>query len=86
MTKEEIVDWLEMVTDDEDVILFDEPDYADAFIGISEDGRAVYDYDLMVKSLVDDGMTEEEAVEFIDYNIIGFKTDRGPTIVYRMER
>lgn len=55
----------------EDVIIFSNPDYASAFIGISEDNRAVYDYDKMVEFLVNkDGMTDIEAIEFIEYNTI----------------
>lgn len=55
----------------EDVMIFSNPDYASAFIGISEDNRAVYDYDKMVEHLMDrDGMTEIEAIEFIEYNTI----------------
>lgn len=36
----------------EDVLIFDNPSYDEAFIGVSEDNRAVYDYDKMVESLV----------------------------------
>ena len=63
----------ELITDYEydDVIILSNPDYASAFIGISEDNRAVYDYDKMVKYLVDkDGMTDIEAIEFIEFNTI----------------
>lgn len=63
----------ELITDYEydDVAIFSNPDYASAFIGISEDNRAVYDYDKMVKYLVDkDGMNNIEAIEFIEYNTI----------------
>lgn len=55
----------------DDVNIFSNPDYASAFIGISEDNRAVYDYDKMVKFLMDkDGMTDIEAIEFIEFNTI----------------
>ena len=37
----------------EDIVLFENYDYESAFIGVSYDRRAVYDYDLMVKYLVD---------------------------------
>jgi hypothetical protein len=53
----------------EDVILYDTPDYADAFIVVTygcDSVIAVYDYDKMIKCLIDDGMSESEAVEFID--------------------
>ena len=32
----------------EDVIVFDQCSYADALIGVTEDGRAVYDYNKMI--------------------------------------
>ena len=55
----------------EDVIIFSNPDYASAFIGVSEDNRAVYDYDKMVEFLVnEDGMSVPEAIEFIEFNTI----------------
>ena len=45
--------------------------YDDALIGVSEDGRAIYDFDKMVDWLVDKyGWTDEEAVEWIEYNTI----------------
>ena len=55
----------------EEVLLFESPSYDNAFIGLTDDGRAAYDYYEMVQYLVDsDGMTEEEAEEFIQYNTI----------------
>ena len=36
----------------EDVTVFDDYDYADAFIGMSDDGRAVYSYDKMIEWLM----------------------------------
>ena len=45
--------------------------YDTALIGVTHDDRAVYDYDLMVEWLMEDqGFTEEEAVDWIDYNTI----------------
>jgi hypothetical protein len=47
----------------EGVIVFDDYDYADAFIGMSDDGRAVYSYDKMVEWLMyKENWTYEEAV------------------------
>lgn len=55
----------------EDAIILRDPDYADAVIGIDEEGRVIYSYDLMVQSLcLTDGMSEEEAAEYIDYNTL----------------
>jgi len=67
----------------EDVIVFSEPSYDTAFIGVSQDGRAVYDFDEMVRFLIDtDNMSEEEATDFISYNC-GYLGDKYPIIVYR---
>lgn len=33
----------------EEVIIFDNPSYDDAFIGVTNDNRAVYDYDKMIE-------------------------------------
>lgn len=56
----------------EDVLIFDNPDYANAFVGVSTSNRAIYDYDLMVSCLIEEeDMTKEDARDFIDYNTIG---------------
>ena len=52
-----------------DSIVFANPDYDDAIIGISHDDRVIYDYDLMLEHLiVHKNMTDEEAADFISYN------------------
>lgn len=56
----------------ENVVIFKDYDYEDAFLGVTNDNRAVYDYDLMVESLMQkQSMTIDEAIEWIDYNTIG---------------
>lgn len=53
------------------IILFENPSYDDAFIGLTLDNRAVYDYDKMIECLMkEDDISYEEAIEFIDYNTI----------------
>ena len=53
-------------------IIFQNPSYKSALIGITTDGRAVYDYSLMVEDLMKhDNMEYEDAIEFIDYNTLG---------------
>lgn len=55
----------------EDVIVLKNPSYDSAFIGVSTDNQAVYGYNKMVEFLVEnDGMTEEEAADFISYNTL----------------
>ncbi|MCQ2253550.1 MAG: helix-turn-helix domain-containing protein [Bacteroidales bacterium] len=56
----------------EESVVFENPDYASAVIGVDTNGRVIYDFDLMVEFLMkEDGMDYDEAVEFIDYNTIG---------------
>ena len=38
----------------EDTIVFENPGFPEAFIGVSEDGRAVYDFEKMCESLMDE--------------------------------
>ena len=45
--------------------------YDDALIGVTEDSRAIYDYDKMVKWLIEEeGFEETDAQEWINYNTI----------------
>lgn len=73
----------------EDVVIFKDEGYDDALIGISEDGRAIYDFDLMVEWLMKvDGITSEEAMEWIEYNTIRslpYAGSGAPIIMYRIE-
>lgn len=70
----------------EDVILYSDPDYADAFVGITQDNRAVYSFDKMVEHLVKkDNMTKTEALEFIGYNTLGaYVSDLQPIVVFTL--
>ena len=44
----------------------------DALVGVSDCGRLIYDYNKTVKIFMNrDGMTTEEAIEWIDYNVMG---------------
>ena len=68
----------------EGVIIYENPSYDTAFIGVTKDNRAVYDYDLMVEYLVTDKsykMTYEEAVDFISYNS-SYDQENYPVIYY----
>lgn len=67
---EELKELIDEMTDN-GVILFENPDYYSAFIGISHDDAAIYDYELMVEYLIRVyEMEAEEAIEFIDFNTI----------------
>jgi hypothetical protein len=82
MNFNELRNLIEEYTDME-VLLFSNFNYADAFLGISYNHRAVYSYSKMVSSLIDQGMSEEDAIEWIDYNTLGSLTgsEKEPIIV-----
>ena len=69
-------------------VVFDNPEYEGALIGVSTDRRAVYDYELMVKGLMEkSGMSEEEAIEWIEYNTVRASEylQNGPVIMHKLE-
>ena len=74
----------------EDAVVLESPDYLSAVAGVSEDGRVIYSYPRMLEHLVlNDGMTYEEAAEFIDYNTIGSLPcmgEKAPIILNEIER
>lgn len=76
-------------TAEEDVVIFKDYDYTEAFLGITNDDRAVYDYDLMVECLVqNEDMSYDDAIEWIDYNTLRaldyFSEDKKPIVLFRM--
>ena len=45
--------------------------YDDALIGVSDDGRAIYDYDKMVEYLIEnEGWSYDESADWVHYNTI----------------
>jgi len=77
--KEEIDYILDMASDE--AIRFDNLD--EAVIGLDHNGYLVYDYDAMHGLFMSkDGMDEEEACEWIEYNVIGTNAGNGFTIAY----
>lgn len=73
----------------EDTIVLESPDYLSAITGISEDGRLIYSYHMMVEHLMHvEGMDAEEAMEFIDYNTVRalpYAGEKAPIISYGIE-
>lgn len=63
--------------------------YDDALIGVSEDGRAIYDYEKMVEWLMEEeGWSDEEAVEWIETNTLRtlpYMGEGAPIIMYPLE-
>lgn len=72
----------------EKTMLFRNPDFAEAIIGISDNFSIVYDYDKMVKILVrDDDISYEEAVEYIDCNVLKalpYCNGKAPIVIYKL--
>lgn len=63
-------------------------DYDNAFIGITTENRAVYDFKLMIDCLINEGGFTDinEAMEWIDYNTIralAYMGSDAPIIVYQ---
>lgn len=69
----------------EEVVIFENPDYSTAFIGVSDEDRAVYDYEKMVEFLMtEEHMVEEEARDFISFNTLRSLpyVENGPVVVF----
>lgn len=69
-----------------EVLLLKDYSYDDALIGVTEDGRAVYDFGKMVAWLVEtQGFEEIDAVEWIEYNTfraLPYYGPDAPLIIY----
>ena len=70
----------------EDAIVFDNMSYDGSIVGVTTDGRVVYDYDMMVEELMEDEeCSYEEAADWIDYNTIRalpYAGENGPIIMF----
>ena len=69
----------------EDVIIFENPSYDEALIGVTYNtNQAVYDYELMIEHLMNvDNMTYEEAADFISYNCSFSYGSEYPLILFK---
>ena len=71
---------------DSDALVFDNPAYDGSIIGQTFDGRAIYDREQMANELsMDNKISLEEAVDFIDYNAIRalpYAGNKAPIVVY----
>lgn len=73
----------------DDVMYLTEFGYDDALIGVTDDGRAVYDYELMVEWLMGtQDWSYEEATECVDYNTLRalpYMGEDAPIVMNRLE-
>lgn len=87
MTREELSEIMESMGY-EDSIVFENPSYLNAIIGVNDTGQVCYDYDKMIECLMEeDNMDMEEAAEFIDYNTVRAlpycsPSEKRPIIIY----
>ena len=70
----------------EGTILFRNPDFRFAMIGMSDDYRVVYDYEKMLEFLVEtEDMSYEDAADFVSYDTIkslNYKSGNKPIVMY----
>ena len=71
-------------------IIFDKVAYDNSIVGVSHDGRVVYDINKMIQELCkDEDMSAPEALEWIEYNAIRsipyLNADKSPVIIYPLE-
>ena len=68
-TNDEAYDWLEENGYSEKP---GQSEFAKAIIGVTTDDRLVYSYERITECLMEtDEISEEDAIEYIDYNIVG---------------
>ena len=72
----------------DDVLILTDYSYDDALIGVTEDNRAVYDYDKMLDWLCGvEGFFYNDAVEWLEYNTIRaipYAGDKAPIIMHKI--
>ena len=45
----------------------------DAIVGVTSQGYLVYDYEKIIEAFMKQGMENDEAIEFFDYNVLGLE-------------
>lgn len=72
----------------EDVMILQNFSYDSALIGVTADNRAVYDFNLMIEYLMEEeGFTEIEAIEWVEYNTIralSYMGSDAPIVMHRL--
>lgn len=67
---EELREYLE-AQGHENTIFFENPSFVKAITGITDSEQLIYDYELMIAAAMEEeNWSEEEAIEWIDYNTI----------------
>ena len=70
---------------EEEVLILDDHAYDKSIIGLTEDGRLIYDFDKMVKEFAEDEQCDElDAIEWLEYNTIRalpYMGERAPIVI-----
>lgn len=70
---------------EEEVLILDNHAYDKSVVGITEDGRLVYDFNKMVEEFMEDEHCDEiEAIEWLEYNTLRalpYMGERAPIII-----
>lgn len=72
----------------DDTVYLTEQFYDKAAIRYSDTGCVIYDYNLLVEALMNEGMSDIDAIEWVDYNILRatpYYGDKAPIIMYKFE-
>lgn len=65
---------------DSEAIRFDGID--DAIIGTDYNGWLVYDHSKMIDAFMRQGMAADDAIEWIDYNVLSINGGNGFTVIF----
>ena len=71
---------------EEEVLILDNHAYDKSVVGITEDGRLIYDFEKMIQEFMEDEQCDEtEAIEWLEYNTLRalpYMGDRAPIIIH----
>ena len=89
MKDEKFIKALDAMVEDqgieEEVLILDDHAYDKSIIGLTEDGRLVYDFDKMVKEFAEDEQCDElDAIEWLEYNTLRalpYMGERAPIVI-----
>ena len=63
----------------DEAIIFDQLD--PAIVGVDHNGNLVYSHEKMIDCFMGQGMTLDEAIEWIDYNVLCINGGEGFTVI-----
>ena len=59
------------VLEDDDILLIDDDAYCDSLVGVTDNGIAVYDKDIMVEEFAKHyNCSTEQALDYIEFNVV----------------